>query len=46
MLQVVVDWMLSEMVRPYQRPVTNVVVVFIIAATFIATKREIGSFWW
>lgn len=28
-------WMLSELVRPRQRPVTNVVAVFVIAATFI-----------
>ena len=28
-------WMLSELVRPRQRPVTNVVAVFIIAVTFI-----------
>jgi putative spermidine/putrescine transport system permease protein len=28
-------WMLSELVRPRQRPVTNVVAVFIIAATFL-----------
>ncbi|MDH3474421.1 MAG: ABC transporter permease [Rhodospirillales bacterium] len=27
-------WMLSELVRPRQRPVTNVVAVFVIAATF------------
>ncbi|MGH8678431.1 MAG: ABC transporter permease, partial [Burkholderiales bacterium] len=28
-------WMLSELVRPRQRPVTNVVAVFVIAITFI-----------
>lgn len=28
-------WMLSELVRPRQRPVTNVVAVFIVAVTFI-----------
>jgi putative spermidine/putrescine transport system permease protein len=28
-------WMLSELVRPRQRPVTNVVAVFVIAVTFI-----------
>lgn len=28
-------WMLSELVRPRQRPVTNVVAVFVIALTFI-----------
>ncbi len=28
-------WMLSELVRPRQRPVTNVVAVFVITATFI-----------
>jgi putative spermidine/putrescine transport system permease protein len=28
-------WMLSELVRPRERPVTNVVAVFVIAATFI-----------
>lgn len=28
-------WMLSELVRPRQRPVTNVVAVFIIAVTFV-----------
>ena len=28
-------WMLTELVRPRQRPVTNVVAVFIIAVTFI-----------
>ena len=28
-------WMLTELVRPRQRPVTNVVAVFVIAATFI-----------
>ena len=28
-------WMLSELVRPRQRPVTNVVAVFIIAVTFL-----------
>jgi len=28
-------WMLSELVRPRQRPVTNVVAVFIIAVTFM-----------
>jgi putative spermidine/putrescine transport system permease protein len=28
-------WMLRELVRPRQRPVTNVVAVFVIAVTFI-----------
>jgi putative spermidine/putrescine transport system permease protein len=28
-------WMLTELVRPRQRPVTNVVAVFVIAVTFI-----------
>jgi putative spermidine/putrescine transport system permease protein len=28
-------WMLSELVRPRQRPVTNVVAVFVIVATFL-----------
>ncbi len=28
-------WMLTELVRPRQRPVTNVVAVFIIVVTFI-----------
>jgi putative spermidine/putrescine transport system permease protein len=28
-------WMLSELIRPRQRPVTNVVAVFVIAVTFI-----------
>jgi putative spermidine/putrescine transport system permease protein len=28
-------WMLSELVRPRQRPVTNVVAVFVIALTFV-----------
>ncbi len=28
-------WMLSELVRPRQRPVTNVVAVFVVAATFL-----------
>ena len=28
-------WMLGELVRPRQRPVTNVVAVFVIAVTFI-----------
>jgi putative spermidine/putrescine transport system permease protein len=28
-------WMLSEVVRPRQRPVTNVVAVFVVAATFV-----------
>jgi putative spermidine/putrescine transport system permease protein len=27
-------WMLSELVRPRQRPVTNVVAVFVIVVTF------------
>jgi len=27
-------WMLTELVRPRQRPVTNVVAVFVIAVTF------------
>jgi putative spermidine/putrescine transport system permease protein len=28
-------WMLSELIRPRQRPVTNVVAVFVIAVTFL-----------
>ncbi len=28
-------WMLTELVRPRQRPVTNVVAVFVIAVTFL-----------
>jgi putative spermidine/putrescine transport system permease protein len=28
-------WMLSELIRPRQRPVTNVVAVFVIAVTFV-----------
>ena len=28
-------WMPSELVRPRQRPVTNVVAVFVVAATFL-----------
>ena len=28
-------WMLSELVRPRQRPVTNVVAIVVFAATFI-----------
>jgi putative spermidine/putrescine transport system permease protein len=28
-------WMLSELVRPRQRPVTNVIAVFVIAVTFV-----------
>ena len=28
-------WMLSELIRPRQRPLTNVVAVFVIAATFL-----------
>ena len=28
-------WMLSELVRPRERPVTNVVAVFVIAVTFV-----------
>jgi putative spermidine/putrescine transport system permease protein len=28
-------WMLSELVRPRQRPITNVVAVFVIAVTFL-----------
>jgi len=28
-------WMLSELVRPRQRPVTNVVAVIVIALTFL-----------
>jgi putative spermidine/putrescine transport system permease protein len=35
-------WMLSELVRPRQRPVTNVVAVFVIAVTFIPI---IAAFW-
>src|SRR5690606_20329922 len=30
-------WMLTELVRPRQRPVTNVVAVFVIAVTFVPT---------
>ncbi len=29
------NWMLSELVRPRQRPITNVVAVFVIAVTFL-----------
>ena len=28
-------WMLSELIRPRQRPVTNVVAVFVILVTFL-----------
>jgi putative spermidine/putrescine transport system permease protein len=28
-------WMLTELVRPRQRPVTNVVAVFVVAVTFL-----------
>jgi putative spermidine/putrescine transport system permease protein len=28
-------WMLTELVRPRQRPVTNVVAVFVIGVTFV-----------
>jgi putative spermidine/putrescine transport system permease protein len=28
-------WMLDELIRPRQRPVTNVVAIFVIAVTFI-----------
>jgi putative spermidine/putrescine transport system permease protein len=28
-------WMLTELVRPRQRPVTNVVAVFVVAITFL-----------
>jgi putative spermidine/putrescine transport system permease protein len=28
-------WMLTELIRPRQRPVTNVVAIFIVAVTFI-----------
>ena len=28
-------WMLSELLRPRQRPLTNVVAVFVIAVTFL-----------
>ena len=28
-------WMLSELIRPRQRPVTNVVAVFVIAVTLL-----------
>ena len=28
-------WMLTELVRPRQRPVTNVVAVFVIVVTFV-----------
>ncbi len=28
-------WMLTELIRPRQRPVTNVVAVFVIAVTFL-----------
>ncbi len=28
-------WMLSELIRPRQRPITNVVAIFIVAVTFI-----------
>jgi putative spermidine/putrescine transport system permease protein len=35
-------WMLQELIRPRQRPVTNVVAVFIIAMTFIPI---VGAYW-
>jgi putative spermidine/putrescine transport system permease protein len=35
-------WMLSELVRPRDRPVTNVVAVFVIAVTFLPI---VGAFW-
>ena len=35
-------WMLSELVRPRQRPVTNVVAVFVIAVTFLPI---LGAYW-
>jgi putative spermidine/putrescine transport system permease protein len=35
-------WMYQELIRPRQRPVTNVVAVFIIALTFIPI---IGAYW-
>ena len=28
-------WMLEELIRPRQRPVTNVVALFVVAATFL-----------
>ncbi|MGL6183733.1 MAG: ABC transporter permease, partial [Aestuariivirga sp.] len=28
-------WMLNELIRPRQRPVTNVVAIFVIAVTFV-----------
>ena len=28
-------WMLTELIRPRQRPVTNVVAIFVIAVTFL-----------
>ena len=35
-------WMLQELIRPRQRPVTNVVAVFIIGLTFIPI---IAAYW-
>jgi putative spermidine/putrescine transport system permease protein len=36
-------WMLSELIRPRQRPVTNVVAVFIIAVTFLPI---LAAYYW
>ena len=36
-------WMLSELIRPRQRPVTNVVAVFVIAVTLPADPRRLLS---
>ena len=36
-------WMLSELIRPRQRPVTNVVAVFVIAVTLVADPRRLLS---
>lgn len=35
-------WMLQELIRPRQRPVTNVVAVFMIALTFIPI---VAAYW-
>jgi putative spermidine/putrescine transport system permease protein len=36
-------WMLSELIRPRQRPVTNVVAVFVIAVTFLPI---LAAYYW
>ena len=38
-------WMLTELIRPRQRPLTNVVAILVIAVTFLqSAKPETGSF--